>query len=59
MAVHITPHEKGWQVKSEKAKKAYKVTKTQEEAIKVGKTVAKNQKTKIAIHGRGGKFRSE
>ena len=43
MSIHITPHDEGWQVKSSGAKKAYKVKRTQKEAIEVGKTVAKNQ----------------
>lgn len=59
MAIHIAPHEEGWQVKTAKAKKAYRVTKTQKEAIQIGKTVAKNQKTTTTIQGRKGKFRAE
>ena len=59
MTVHVSPHEEGWQVKTAKAKKAYRVTKTQKEAIKIGKTVAKNQKTSTTIHGRKGRFRAE
>lgn len=58
-AVHVTPHEEGWQVKSAKAKKAYKVTRTQKEAIVVAKKVAKNKDTSVTVHGRGGKFRAE
>ena len=57
MAVHITPHKEGWQVKSSKAKKAYRVVDTQKEAIGIGKTVAKNQKSDVKIHNRKGKFR--
>ena len=59
MAVHVAPHEEGWQVKSAKAKKAYRVTKTQEEAIKIAKKVAKNKDTSTTIQGRHGKFRAE
>lgn len=59
MAVHVTPHEDGWQVKSAKSKKAYRVTKTQKEAIEIAKTVAKNKKTSTVIQGRKGKFRAE
>ena len=57
MSIHITPHDEGWQVKSSGAKKAYKVKRTQKEAIEVGKTVAKNQKTDTKIHNRKGQFR--
>ena len=57
MAVHVTPHKEGWQVKSTGAKKAYKVKSTQKEAIKTAKTVAKNQKTNTKIHNRKGQFR--
>lgn len=57
MAVHVTPHKNGWQVKSAGKTKAYRVVKTQEEAINIAKSVAKNQEKDTRIHGRKGKIR--
>ena len=57
MAIHVTPHKKGWQVKTGGASKAYRVKPTQEEAIAVAKSVAKNQKTDVKIHRKNGQVR--
>lgn len=57
MSVHITPHEKGWQVITGGKSKAYRVVRTQVEAIEIGRVVAKNQKTDIKIHRRNGQVR--
>jgi len=58
MAVHVTPHENGWQVITGNAKKAYRVVPTQAEAIEIAKSVAKNQQTDTKIHGRNGRIRA-
>ncbi len=58
MSVHITPHKEGWQVKTGGKDKAYRVAKTQKEAIEIAKTVAKNQESDTKIHGRNGKIRA-
>lgn len=58
MAVHVTPHKNGWQVKSGGSDKAYRVVSTQKEAMEIAKTVAKNQKTDTKIHGRNGRIRA-
>ena len=42
MAVHVTPHKNGWQVKSGGSDKAYRVVSTQKEAMEIAKTVAKS-----------------
>ena len=57
MAIHVTPHESGWQVKTGGAKKAYRVKDTQEEAIAIAKSVAKNKKTDVKIHRKNGRVR--
>ncbi len=57
MAIHVTPHKEGWQVKTGGAKKAYRVTDTQQEAIEIATTVAKNQNSDTKIHGRNGRIR--
>lgn len=54
---HIVKHENGWAVKGEGNSRSTKVLKTQEEAIEVGKTIAKNQGSELFIHGRNGKIR--
>lgn len=58
MAVHVTPHKEGWQVKTGGKTKAYRVVDTQSEAVDIAKTVAKNQKTDTKIHGRNGRIRA-
>ena len=58
MAVHVTPHKNGWQVKSGGAKRAHRVVSTQGQAIEIAKTVAKNQQTDTKIHGRNGRIRA-
>lgn len=55
---HVTPHPNGgWQVKAEKSERATKRTDTQKEAIDVAKSIAKNQKSELLIHGENGKIR--
>ncbi len=57
---HIVLREDGrWQVKGEKAQKALKLFKTQEEAIAYAKQVASNQEGSIAIHKVNGKMRKQ
>ena len=51
MAVHVTKHPNGWQVKSGWKTKAYRVVPTQKQAISIAKSVVKNQKTDTKIHG--------
>ena len=55
----VTVHPKGWAVKGEGNKKATKVTKTQKEAIDIGKKIAKNQKTELIIQNVKGEIRSK
>ena len=57
MAVHVTPHKEGWQVKTGGKSKAYRVKDTQKEAVEVAKQVAKNQKTDLKIHKKNGRIR--
>jgi len=56
---HIVKHRKGWSVKKTGSSKATKVTRTQKEAIKIGKQIAKNQQTELVIHGQNGKIREK
>ena len=55
----VTIHPKGWAVKGEGNKRATKVTKTQKDAIDIGKKIAENQKSELYIQNREGKIRSK
>jgi len=52
-------HPKGWAIKGEGNKRATKVTKTQKEAIDIGKKIAKKQKSELIIQSTEGKIRSK
>ena len=58
MAIHVMPHQNGWQVKSGGAEKAYRVVETQKQAEVIARQVAINQKTDTKIHGRNGQIRA-
>lgn len=56
---HVTPRPDGnWQVKAEKALRATAVTKTQGEAIRIARDIARNQKSEIFIHRPDGRIRA-
>lgn len=57
--VHVVPHSEGWAIKTSGSDKAYRITETQTEAIKIGKEVAKNNATELLIHGTNGKIREK
>lgn len=58
--VYVSPHEKGWQVKKEKAKKASSVHRTKEEATKGAKELAKKAELGQAkIQKKDGTFQTE
>lgn len=54
---HITPHENGWAVKGEGAKRASSIHRTQDEAIDRGREITRNQGGELFIHGRDGRIR--
>lgn len=54
---HIVPHEDGWAVRGAGSRRASSVHETQQEAIEAGRTVARNQRTELFIHGRDGRIR--
>lgn len=56
---HVTPHSSGWQVKGAGNSKATAVTKTQAEAITIAKSIAKNNKSEVVIHGTNGRIREK
>lgn len=56
---HVTARPDGnWQVKAEKALRATAVTKTQGEAIRIARDMARNQKSEIFIHRPDGRIRA-
>lgn len=57
---HITPHpDGGWQVKGANNEKATKRTKTQKEAIDIGREISRNQQSELVIHGKNGEIRAK
>nr|DAN54181.1 MAG TPA: protein of unknown function (DUF5633) [Caudoviricetes sp.] len=56
---HVTPKDGKWQVKGEGNDKATKIFGTQKDAIDYAKTIAKNQKSEVVIHGKDGKIRDK
>ena len=55
--IHVTPHQKGWQVKIEGNERASVVTRTQKEAIQRGKEIAKAKAGEMFIHNKQGQIR--
>ncbi|MBP1151797.1 DUF2188 domain-containing protein [Methylocaldum sp. RMAD-M] len=54
---HVTPHERGWAVKSEGAQRASSVHRTQKEAIEKAREIARNNHSELLIHNREGQIR--
>jgi uncharacterized protein (UPF0262 family) len=59
--VHVVKSKNGdeWSVKTENSQKAYRNVSTQQEAIEIGKNVAKNNSSELLIHGVNGKIREK
>lgn len=48
---HVTPHPNGgWQVKGEGNSRATARTQTQTEAIKIARSISRNQESELVIH---------
>lgn len=57
---HVTKNPNGgWNIKGAGNSKPTKIVKTQKEAIEIAKTIAKNQKSEVVIHGENGKIRDK
>ncbi len=56
---HVTPKGDKWQVIKAGAKKAFRVTKIQQEASDIGIALAKKAKGELSIHGKDGKIREK
>ncbi|TRX34991.1 DUF2188 domain-containing protein [Flavobacterium sp. ZT3R18] len=59
--VHVVKSKSGevWSVKTENSQKAYRNVSTQQEAIEIGKNVAKSNGSELLIHGVNGKIREK
>ena len=55
--VHVTPHGDDWQVKRSGNDRATVVTPTQQDAIEIGRDIARDMGTEFFIHGRKGQIR--
>ncbi len=57
---HVTPHDKGWQVKGEKAQRANSLHVTKEEAVVTAKKLArKNNASQVIVHRKDGTIQNE
>ena len=57
---HVVPNSNGgWDVKGEGNTRATRHTQTQSEAIKIAKSIARNQNAEAVIHGHDGKIRDK
>ena len=56
---HIVPHAEGWAVKAAGAKRATRVTQTQQEAINIARSIATNQQSEMIAHRPNGQIRQK
>lgn len=56
---HVVKHSDGWAIKGAGNDKATKVVDTKEQAIGIGKEIAKNQHSELIIHGKDGKIQEK
>ena len=57
--IHIVPAEKGWAVKREGQQQPLSTHRTQENADKAGRPIARRDGVEIVIHGRDGQIRDK
>ena len=53
---HVVPHKNGWAVRGEKNTRYTRLTDTKEEAMKIARQIAKNQKSELIIKDKHGKI---
>lgn len=56
---HVVPNNDKWAVKGENNSKATSLHKTQGNAIDAARSIAKNERSEVVIHGRDGKIRDK
>lgn len=54
---HVVPHSDGWAVRGAGNRNVTSVYQTQQEAIRVARGIAINQRSEMLIHGRNGQIR--
>lgn len=54
---HVVPHDDGWAVRGEGNQRVTSVHDTQQEAIRAGRDIARNQGSELFIHGENGRIR--
>lgn len=57
--VHVTPHNGHWQVKIANSARASAIANTQQEAIGIGRQIAKNHGSELVIHRPNGQIRAK
>lgn len=53
---HVVPNKKGWAVQGEGNARRTANTETKEDAIKIAREIARNQKSELVIHNKDGKI---
>lgn len=56
---HVVPREDGWAVKGAGASRDTRHFRTQSDAIRAAKDIARNQRSEVVIHGRDGRIRTK
>jgi hypothetical protein len=56
---HIVPHGKDWGVRGDGNKRLTVITPTKAEAEKIGRDIARNQRTELVIHDKHGIIRDK
>jgi hypothetical protein len=54
---HIVPHEDGWAVRGEGNQRVTSIHDTQQQAIRAGRDIARNQGSELLVHGENGRIR--
>jgi len=54
---HVVPHKDRWAVRGAGSRRASSIHPTQRGAIEAGRSIARNQRTELYIHGRNGQIR--
>jgi len=56
---HVVPHGKDWGVRGEGNKRLTVITPTKAESEKIGRDIARHQRTELVIHDRHGKIQDK
>lgn len=56
---HVVPHQEGWAVKGAGNQRATSVHDTQQQAIDVARSIARNQESELVIHRQDGRIRDK